>query len=133
MNDRIRFFLGVLVVGLVYFGGYYHGRMQGWNPGGSPSPAMQNDTKTAESASEAASPPTPADVRSPEPLLRVDPNEADARRLAELPGIGPKLAERILLDRRENGRYVRAEDLLRVRGIGPKLLEKIRKNLILPQ
>lgn len=72
--------------------------------------------------------------RMPAPLiatlgLRVDPNRADARELATLPGIGPKLARRILAHRRRHGPFRRPEDLLAVRGIGHRLLARLRSRL----
>lgn len=44
-----------------------------------------------------------------------------------LPGIGPKLALAIELDRQENGDFGHLEALERVRGIGPKRIEAWRK------
>ncbi len=61
--------------------------------------------------------------------LRVDLNRADARELATLPGIGPKLARRILAHRRRQGPFRRPEDLLGVRGIGHRLLARLRSRL----
>ena len=52
----------------------------------------------------------------------LDPNTAGARELAYVPGLSRRLAEEVVIDRERNGRYVRVEDLLRVRGIGPKRL-----------
>ena len=63
---------------------------------------------------------------------RVDLNRAHARELESLPGIGPRLAQRIIEDRQTVGLFLRPEDLLRVRGIGPATLARIR-DLILPQ
>jgi competence protein ComEA len=54
--------------------------------------------------------------------LPLDPNTAGARELAYVPGLSRRLAEEVVVDREINGRYVRVEDLLRVRGIGPKRL-----------
>ena len=49
----------------------------------------------------------------------VDPNVADWPSLAELPGIGPRLAERIVAFR-EHSRFHSIDDLMKVKGIGPK-------------
>lgn len=62
------------------------------------------------------------DLTPPEP---VDLNTATAEELAGLPGIGEKLAERILAYRRENGPFDTVEDLLNVSGIGEKKLEDL--------
>ena len=59
----------------------------------------------------------------------VDVNEADWPELAQLPGIGEKLAQRIVAAREDRGRFLDHADLRRVRGIGPKTLEKIRPYL----
>jgi len=44
-----------------------------------------------------------------------------------LPGIGPKIAERIENDRQKNGDFETLETLQRVRGIGPKTIERLKK------
>jgi competence protein ComEA len=59
----------------------------------------------------------------------VDVNEADWPELAQLPGIGQTLAQRIVASREERGRFVDHSELRRVRGIGPKTLEKIKPYL----
>lgn len=58
----------------------------------------------------------------------VDPNLATNDELQRLPGIGPKMAQRIIDERRRGG-FAKPEDLRRVYGIGPKTLEKIRPYL----
>lgn len=55
----------------------------------------------------------------------IDLNEATSRELSLLPGIGPKMASRILTDRRQNGRFQSVSDLSRVSGIGPRTIERI--------
>ena len=60
----------------------------------------------------------------------VDINRADWPEIIQLPGLGEKLAQRILSDRAENGPFLQIEDLERVSGIGPKTLEKIRPYLL---
>lgn len=54
-------------------------------------------------------------VPAAEPL---DLNTAGAEDLAELPGIGPVLAERIVAYRSEHGLFASPEELLEVEGIG---------------
>ena len=58
--------------------------------------------------------------------LTIDLNQATIRELTLLPGIGTVLAQRILADRRNNGRFHSIEDLGRVPGIGPKTIQEIR-------
>jgi len=61
--------------------------------------------------------------------LPVDLNRADAKELATLPGVGPKLARRILAHRRRRGPFRRPADLLAVRGIGHRILARLRARL----
>lgn len=64
----------------------------------------------------------------PKPLLAapLDLNTSDAETLQALPGVGPSLAQGIVVYREAHGRFQTAEDLLRVPGIGPKRWERIR-------
>jgi competence protein ComEA len=55
----------------------------------------------------------------------VDVNRATADELQSLPGVGPKLAQRII-DERMKKPFTTIEDLRRVSGIGVKTLEKLR-------
>lgn len=50
--------------------------------------------------------------------------------LQKMPGIGPVLAQQIVLEREENGLFYFPEDLLVVKGIGQGKLEKIRDLLV---
>jgi competence protein ComEA len=59
---------------------------------------------------------------------RVDVNNASAAQLQTLPGIGPKLSQRIV-DAREQRPFRSVEDLRRVRGIGVKTLERLRPHV----
>lgn len=61
---------------------------------------------------------------------RVDLNAADAIELAALPGIGPRLAERIVRDRDLHGPFASVEAIDRVPGIGPALVERISPHAI---
>lgn len=61
----------------------------------------------------------------------VNVNTADAHTLAlELTGIGPTLAEAIVREREENGAFLSADDLMRVRGIGERIVEMNRENIL---
>jgi competence protein ComEA len=62
------------------------------------------------------------------PLL-VDVNAATSAELDQLPGIGPKLAQRIIEARTEKP-FASIEELRRVPGIGPKTLEKVRPHVV---
>jgi len=61
--------------------------------------------------------------------FQVDINKADWPELATLPGIGRKLAERIVQSRGQNGPFTDVDDLRRVRGIGFRTLETLRPHL----
>ncbi|MEA3547654.1 MAG: helix-hairpin-helix domain-containing protein [Thermodesulfobacteriota bacterium] len=54
-------------------------------------------------------------------------NHADQRLLSSLPGIGPRLSERIIALREKQGSFSRLEELLEVKGIGEKKLEKLKQ------
>lgn len=53
-------------------------------------------------------------------------NLATAEQLETLPGIGPKVAERIIEHRTKNGGFKRIEDLMNVKGIGEKSFLKLK-------
>jgi len=63
------------------------------------------------------------------PVTALDINQASADDFATLPGIGPKLAGRIVAYREKHGPFRRVEDLLAIRGIGPKKWRAIRPYL----
>lgn len=58
----------------------------------------------------------------------VNVNRATAAELQALPGIGPKLAQRIL-DERARQRFRSVDDLRRVPGIGAKTLDRLRPHV----
>ncbi|MDX2085296.1 MAG: helix-hairpin-helix domain-containing protein [Candidatus Melainabacteria bacterium] len=56
-------------------------------------------------------------------------NHASVQQLQVLPGVGPKLAQRIVEYRKQNGPFSTVEALEAVRGIGPKKLSKMKPYL----
>ena len=56
-------------------------------------------------------------------LAPLDLNAAPAEELAELPGIGPELARRIVAYREEHGPFDTVEELMEVSGIGQGKLD----------
>jgi len=62
--------------------------------------------------------------------LRLDPNRDDATDLAALPGVGPRLARRIVEDRARRGPFRDVSALLRVSGLGPATLRALGPHLI---
>lgn len=58
-------------------------------------------------------------------------NRSMAQELMRVPGIGPKLAARIVAYRAQKGRFRTPEDLLKIRGIGKEKLRRIMRHAIL--
>jgi competence protein ComEA len=56
----------------------------------------------------------------------VNLNTATAAQLEALPGIGAKVAERIVEYRQKNGGFKKVEDLMNVRGVGEKSFLKLK-------
>ena len=77
---------------------------------------------TALSAQSKAPAPKPtATVAAP-----VNLNTATAEQLATIPGVGPKMAERIIDYRQKNGGFKKIEDLMNVSGVGEKSFLKMK-------
>jgi len=128
--------LHVRVIGEVRHPGLYDFR----EPGG-----------TVRQAIEASGGPTPnADLERlnllapllPDTVLRVPSirsgfkpvislNRSMTQELMMIPGVGPKLAERIIRYRTEKGRFDAPEDLLHVPGVGPHKLRQILRHAVL--
>jgi competence protein ComEA len=62
----------------------------------------------------------------PAPTGKVNLNTATADQLTTLPGVGPKLAVRIVEHRTKSGSFKSVQELMNVRGIGEKNFEKIQ-------
>ncbi len=62
---------------------------------------------------------------------KININTAGAEALVNVPGIGPKTAEKIVQYRTENGNFTSIDDLAGVKGIGEKSLEKMKPYLVL--
>ena len=56
----------------------------------------------------------------------VNLNQASAEELIALKGIGPKMAERIIAYRNENGPFKTADQLVQVKGIGNAKFQKLK-------
>lgn len=58
------------------------------------------------------------------PLVVIDVNTATTAELASVPGLGPTLADRIVVHRRTQGEFRSVDELRKVRGIGERTLER---------
>ncbi len=72
-------------------------------------------------------------MSAPEPVVPtaarqglIDVNSATAAELADIPGVGPVIAGRIVEYRERGGPLSGPEELLNIKGIGEKALEKMR-------
>ena len=116
-----------------------------------PSPETERKVATAvEPPSDDSAPPdernvavlTPAESTPPSSVRRtksfpitpprrpvrfpIDLNKAPKQDILELPGIGDKLADRIVQYRKNHGPFKRIDDLRKVKGIGKKRMERLR-------
>jgi competence protein ComEA len=85
------------------------------------------DTDMAPAAADHAVPPVRGKKDAAE-KERIDVNTASAAQLQTLPGIGPKMSQRIV-EAREQKPFRSVDDLRRVPGIGPKTLERLRPHI----
>ena len=83
-----------------------------------------------------ATPPARISRSLPAPKLpnsAIDVNRASAVELRRLPGVGPRLAERIVAARETGGPFAAFEDLRRVRGLSRQKIERLRPLLRLAE
>lgn len=64
------------------------------------------------------------------PAHAINLNTASATELMQLPHIGEKTAERIVLFRKEHGAFRRPEEVMGVKGVGEKAFARLRPYLI---
>ncbi len=57
---------------------------------------------------------------------KVNINTASVSELETLPQIGPKVAQRIVDFRTQNGKFKKIEELMKIKGIGEKTFERLK-------
>ena len=65
----------------------------------------------------------------PVPTGKVNINTATVQQLSELPGVGPKLAARIVEYRQKAGGFKATQELMNVQGVGEKNFARIQPHL----
>jgi comEA protein len=60
------------------------------------------------------------------PSKKININTATSAELQKLPRVGPKIAQRIIDFRKENGLFNQIEDLMKVKGIGEKTFLRLK-------
>lgn len=60
---------------------------------------------------------------------KININTASLTELQELPRIGEKVAQRIIDFRKENGRFKKIEEIMKVQGIGEKVYNQIKDRI----
>lgn len=63
------------------------------------------------------------------PAGKVNINTATAQQLSELPGVGVKLAQRIVDYRQKSGGFKSAQELMNVQGVGEKNFARLQPHL----
>jgi len=60
---------------------------------------------------------------------KININTAGVKELAKLPRIGEKIAKRIISFRKNNGKFKKIEEIMKVKGIGEKTFEKLKPEI----
>jgi comEA protein len=74
--------------------------------------------------------PVCAQTKTKAPSEKVNINTASLQELQNLPRIGPKIAQRILDYRKQNGSFKKVEELMKVKGIGEKVFNRLKDLIV---
>jgi comEA protein len=74
--------------------------------------------------------PVRAQTQTKAPSEKVNINTASLQELQNLPRIGPKIAQRILDYRKQNGSFKKIEELMKVKGIGEKVFNRLKELIV---
>jgi competence protein ComEA len=117
---------GALLVALLLSLGAARDLWRARQPRMTPAPPATTEGSSVPPAAGVTAPPGGSGPALSEAAVAVDLNQAGLAELDALPGIGPVLAGRILQHRNAHGPFRDPEDLLAVPGIGPRLFERLR-------
>lgn len=92
---------------------------------GKPAPCSARPRRTSKSGSRYSSSRARRSAAKAGAAVSIDLNAASAEELATLPGIGARLAERIVLFRDRNGPFASVDDLADVNGVSPRVLQEL--------
>ena len=87
----------------------------------------------AQPTAQGARKPAPARTEARAAVASINLNTATAAELEKLPGIGQKVAARIVEYRQKNGPFKKVEELMNVQGIGEKSFLQFRSQLTVAQ
>lgn len=68
--------------------------------------------------------------REQDEFVQIDVNKASPMELESIPGVGPVIAQKMVVERERNGPFDSREDLERVPGMGVRLIERIGSYLV---
>ncbi|TYP93917.1 comEA protein [Fodinibius salinus] len=96
--------------------------MQRYHPSEKQLVSLQSDTTPADTAD--APNEEPNETQSAQEKINI--NTANQQALESLPGIGPAYARRIIVYRKENGKFKTKNELKKIKGIAQKRLDNLK-------